>query len=240
MMKSFIIRERGAGNRCGRNPGADAGAVVRVQRWPGRVRAVPPLPPACGGVVPPAMAGELPASKVSGLPSYIYPVLAMRGGPAMSGVRIRDWKPRESNTLSGFCEVEFPSGLIISQVTIHTNHGKWWASPPSKPMIDRGGMLTKTITARLSTCRLSSSATKKQETAGATQSSARCGLRIRRCSDERNRHRRSLLHRALLNAAAECRRMINPRPQQLVQCVGVRVELHQADGPLARQGAQNG
>jgi hypothetical protein len=34
--------------------------------------------------------------------------------------------------------------------------------------------------------------------------------------------------------------MINPRPQQLVQCVGVRVELHHADRPLARQGAQNG
>lgn len=49
-------------------------------------------------------------------------------------IRITDWRPLPKNSLLGFAQVEFPSGLIISDVTILTGDRGLWASPPSKPM----------------------------------------------------------------------------------------------------------
>jgi hypothetical protein len=58
-------------------------------------------------------------------------------------VRILDWKPLRKNSLLGFCKVEFPSGLVISDITVLTSPRGPWASPPSKTMVDRNGVVLK-------------------------------------------------------------------------------------------------
>jgi hypothetical protein len=61
----------------------------------------------------------------------------------MSALRILDWRPLKKNSLLGFAKVELPSGMVISDVTILTGERGPWASPPSKPMIDREGVAMK-------------------------------------------------------------------------------------------------
>lgn len=56
---------------------------------------------------------------------------------------VSDWKPLERNSLRGFCTVRFPSGMIVADVTLHRSSGKLWASPPSKPMLDRDGVVMR-------------------------------------------------------------------------------------------------
>jgi hypothetical protein len=58
-------------------------------------------------------------------------------------VQIIDWKPLRKNSLLGFAKVELPSGMIIADVTILNGERGPWASPPSKPMIDRDGVAMK-------------------------------------------------------------------------------------------------
>ena len=53
---------------------------------------------------------------------------------------IEDFKPYCRNSLRGFCRVRFTSGIVISGVTVHSDNGKSWASPPSRPMVDRDGV----------------------------------------------------------------------------------------------------
>jgi DNA-binding cell septation regulator SpoVG len=53
--------------------------------------------------------------------------------------KITDWREMRRNGLLGFAKVEFPSGLVINDVTILQGERGPWASPPSKPMIDRDG-----------------------------------------------------------------------------------------------------
>jgi hypothetical protein len=53
----------------------------------------------------------------------------------MNTIRILDWKPVRKNTLLGFCKAEFPSGLVIGDITILNGERGPWASPPSKLMI---------------------------------------------------------------------------------------------------------
>jgi hypothetical protein len=58
----------------------------------------------------------------------------------MSGVIIEEFKPVAKNTLRGFVRVQLPSGMIMAEVSIHIGaDGKPWASPPSRPMVDRDG-----------------------------------------------------------------------------------------------------
>lgn len=54
--------------------------------------------------------------------------------------RILEWRPLEKNSLRGFCKVQFPSGLVIAEIGIHVAGSKAWASPPSRPMLDRDGV----------------------------------------------------------------------------------------------------
>jgi hypothetical protein len=61
----------------------------------------------------------------------------------MSTLRILDWRPLRRNSLLGFAKVELPSGMVISDVTVLTGERGPWASPPSKPMIDREGTALK-------------------------------------------------------------------------------------------------
>ena len=57
--------------------------------------------------------------------------------------RILEWRPLRRNSLLGFARVELPSGMIIADVTVLTGDRGPWASPPSKPMIDRDGQAMK-------------------------------------------------------------------------------------------------
>ncbi len=43
-------------------------------------------------------------------------------------------------SLLGFAKVEMPSGMILHDVTILMGERGPWASPPSKPMIDKDGV----------------------------------------------------------------------------------------------------
>jgi hypothetical protein len=54
-------------------------------------------------------------------------------------IRIRSFRAVRRNLLHGFATVEMPSGLIITDIVIGSSHGKWWALPPSEPMIDGNG-----------------------------------------------------------------------------------------------------
>jgi|tagenome__1003787_1003787.scaffolds.fasta_scaffold20988300_8 hypothetical protein len=57
-----------------------------------------------------------------------------------STVRILEWRPLRRNSLLGFAKVELPSGMTIADVTVLNGEHGPWASPPSKPMIDRDGV----------------------------------------------------------------------------------------------------
>ena len=61
----------------------------------------------------------------------------------MTGFQIRDWRPLQKGSLLGFVKVELPSGMILADVTILSGDRGPWASPPSKPMIDRDGAAMK-------------------------------------------------------------------------------------------------
>jgi hypothetical protein len=53
---------------------------------------------------------------------------------------IEEFNAMRKNTLRGFARVLLSSGMIVHDVAIHAgSDGKLWASPPSKPMIDRNG-----------------------------------------------------------------------------------------------------
>jgi DNA-binding cell septation regulator SpoVG len=59
----------------------------------------------------------------------------------MSGrqIVVSDWKPLRKGSLRGFVTVSMPSGMTVHEVSIMQSNGRAWASPPSKPMIDRDG-----------------------------------------------------------------------------------------------------
>ena len=58
-------------------------------------------------------------------------------------MRILDWRPLRRNSLLGFAKVELPSGMVIADVTVLIGERGPWASPPSKPMIDRDGIVLR-------------------------------------------------------------------------------------------------
>ncbi len=61
----------------------------------------------------------------------------------MASLKILDWREMRRNSLLGFAKVEFPSGMVISDVTILQSERGPWASPPSKPMLSRDGAAMK-------------------------------------------------------------------------------------------------
>lgn len=60
-----------------------------------------------------------------------------------TSIQIRDWRPMRRGSLLGFAKIELPSGMILADVTILAGDRGPWASPPSKPMIDRDGAAMK-------------------------------------------------------------------------------------------------
>lgn len=61
----------------------------------------------------------------------------------MTGVRILDWREMRRGSLLGFAKIELPSGMVVHDVTILTGERGPWASPPSKPMVGRDGVVMK-------------------------------------------------------------------------------------------------
>jgi len=60
-------------------------------------------------------------------------------------VIIEEWKPRQQSTLLGFVTVLLPSGMRLHDVSVHMKSGKAWASPASKPQIDRNGLVVTSV-----------------------------------------------------------------------------------------------
>lgn len=56
-----------------------------------------------------------------------------------AGIVIKTWKPLRKNSLLGFAEVAFQSGLVIAEVCIMQGEHGPWANPPSRPMVGRDG-----------------------------------------------------------------------------------------------------
>ncbi len=54
-------------------------------------------------------------------------------------IKITAWRPFQKNTLLGFVTVEFPFGLIIRDITVHTKNGKTWIGLPAKPQLGDDG-----------------------------------------------------------------------------------------------------
>jgi hypothetical protein len=66
----------------------------------------------------------------------------------MNGFVIESFSPMPRNTLLGFATVQAPPGIIFHNVAIHRQVDAWWASPASKPMLDRDGMQLKDANGR--------------------------------------------------------------------------------------------
>ena len=54
-------------------------------------------------------------------------------------MRLVEWRAFRKKTLFGFAVVELPSGLVIRDISLHEKAGKWWASLPSRPVLDSDG-----------------------------------------------------------------------------------------------------
>jgi hypothetical protein len=58
-------------------------------------------------------------------------------------VVIEEFKPVLKSTLRGFARARFPSGMVIAEIALHVANGRAWASPPSRPMVDRLGTVMR-------------------------------------------------------------------------------------------------
>jgi hypothetical protein len=54
-------------------------------------------------------------------------------------MRLISFKPLIKGALRGFAHIELPIGLRIADCPVLISHGKAWAPPPSKPVLDREG-----------------------------------------------------------------------------------------------------
>ena len=95
---------------------------------------------------------------------------------------IKEFKAVTRNSLRGFAEVQMPSGLIFHDVSINCTAGRWWASPASKPVLDRDGKHKRDLSGRGSTCRLSVLLAGNFVICFQTQSSAHFGISSPLCS----------------------------------------------------------
>jgi DNA-binding cell septation regulator SpoVG len=55
-------------------------------------------------------------------------------------MRLTDKRPLVKNTFRGFATVELPICLVIHDIPVLSSHGKYWATLPSKAMIDGEGV----------------------------------------------------------------------------------------------------
>ena len=62
---------------------------------------------------------------------------------------VEEFIPVIRNSLRGFCKVSLPSGMILSDVSVHVSGETAWASPASKPVLDRNGVATRDSTGKI-------------------------------------------------------------------------------------------
>lgn len=64
----------------------------------------------------------------------------MNAGAAVKhAVIVESFAEVRKNTLRGFAKVVMPSGMTITDVSIHVQGDAAWATPPSKAMLNRDG-----------------------------------------------------------------------------------------------------
>jgi len=56
------------------------------------------------------------------------------------GFKVLEFTLVRKNALRGFAKLELPSGMILHDVALLETHGRFWATPPSKPSLNRGGV----------------------------------------------------------------------------------------------------
>ncbi len=56
-----------------------------------------------------------------------------------SGPIVEEFKAVRKDSLRGFARVRLLSGMILHDTGVYYNGETWWASPPSKPVLDRSG-----------------------------------------------------------------------------------------------------
>jgi hypothetical protein len=56
-------------------------------------------------------------------------------------VILESFRPLTKGTLRGFARVQFASGFILDEISIHigSDDGHCWAMPPGRPMVDQVG-----------------------------------------------------------------------------------------------------
>lgn len=54
----------------------------------------------------------------------------------MTQPRLLKWRAVAKNTLMGFADVQFSSGLIIHEIAVHQSGSRVWATPPSRPWLE--------------------------------------------------------------------------------------------------------
>lgn len=62
----------------------------------------------------------------------------------MSNITVSDWKAVNSGKLRGFVSASMPSGLVFREIGIFAkDDGSLFASPPSRPMTGRDGVVLR-------------------------------------------------------------------------------------------------
>jgi hypothetical protein len=58
-------------------------------------------------------------------------------------IKITNWRPVRRGALLGYCRAEYPSGVIVCEISIlKTVHGLW-AATPSKPRVSSDGSVKR-------------------------------------------------------------------------------------------------
>jgi hypothetical protein len=57
-----------------------------------------------------------------------------------AGFKVLEFTPLVKGALRGFAKLGLPSGMVIHDVRLFESYGKFWASPPSKPSLNRDGV----------------------------------------------------------------------------------------------------
>jgi hypothetical protein len=61
-----------------------------------------------------------------------------------AAMTVEDFKPINAGAMRGFVDVHLPSGMVLHRCSIFAKDDKAWASPPSKQVIGRDGVVQKT------------------------------------------------------------------------------------------------
>lgn len=58
-------------------------------------------------------------------------------------VSLLGWKSMKRNSLRGFAKVRVGKALVLHDVTVHASGERRWATPSSKPQIDKDGAVLR-------------------------------------------------------------------------------------------------